>query len=669
MMKKHSRRWLAWRISLGVCAVIATALFSFSNITIPAALADSWSGGSNNLLSNPGFELGTNGWYAWAGGASTTSSTAHHGAQSLQIGTGMGGEAQNITLQPNTIYSLSAWGKTTGSGEYSQISLRVVDGAGNQVNYQMPFTMSDWTRQARTITTPATVSSALVFIMKNAGTGYFYADDISVAKGRDVEAWPFARTSIWNTPLGSNAVYKSVPFQLEQGYIMDGEPVVFSDSHAPRVNGYTAGGTNAQDFGLCNLDPTQGYVGSPQGTLQVPNSFIIDNWTRSPNFTPNNASLLIQGDGRTAAQFQPTARCTPGGGVFGYRTTDLDLYGDGTGGAHYGSGLSSVGGGIRQGELIGPGAIQHALQLDFWMEKNAPNTSPFRWPADRADYGAANNYCSLDPCKSNPSAFSSFQQGALLAIPPSVTPESLGIKTPAGLKIFHALQDYGGYIVDDTGWYFQGIGAEYGVENEMQSAYGYGFNTDSNATGGALDWYNDLASVFSKLQVIDNNSPTSIGGGGTRRAPLAPDFANPIPPAPVAYPHTGWSVTASLNNADAPKILDDNPATYWNSGQAQAAGQSVIVDMKWPHLFDQVSLDATADYARFPQGYEVDVSQDGVNWTQVHAATGSGNIPSLATFPRQIARYIRIMLQGGSISGQSWSLGELNVSLRTATFF
>lgn len=658
MYSVHRRilRQLLW-VTIATLAVVSIS-FS-SGVVTGTARAN-----GTNFLQNSSFESGTSNWYAFAGGANTTTSVAHSGNGSLVMGTGQQGEAQNVTLQPNTIYSISGWGKTTGTGEYSQITLRVVDGSGNQVNYQMSFTSTDWTRQARTITTPSSVSSALVFIMKNAGTGYFYADDIFVGAGRDVEAWPFSSTSIWNTPVGSNAQYVSVPFSFETGFIMDGEPFTYADANAPWRQAYTNGSTSANDFGHCNLNPSQGSVGYAQGQVQLSDSFTIDDWTRSPNYTPNDASGEVMGDGRTMAQFEPTTRCSQDGSIFGYRSTDLDLYGSGNGGGHYGSGLSSIGGGIRQGEMTGPGAIHHALQLDLWMEKLASNNPTFRWPADRGDYNSANNYCSLDPCKSNPSAFASVKQGSLLAIPPSVTPTSLGLKTVPGQKIFQALQNYGGYIVDDTGWYFQGIGAEYGVDAEMQQDYGYTFNTNSTQTGGALDWYNDLKTIFGALQVVNNNSPTSIGGGGTPLAPLAPAFDQPEPPSYVALDRSGWTVTASLNNADAHLMLDGNTGSYWQTNQAQVAGQNFVVDMQRPQLFGQVSLDATdlSIYGAFPQGYEVDVSNDGTNWTEVHAGTGSGTSPTLATFPEQEARYIRVQLQGGNLNGvNSWAVGEFNV--------
>ena len=109
--------------------------------------------------------------------------------------------------------------------------------------------------------------------------------------------------------------------------------------------------------------------------------------------------------------------------------------------------------------------------------------------------------------------------GVLLAIPPDVTAESLGITTVPGKKLFKALQDYGGYLVDDTGWTTHAVAVEEGVEVEFEKKYGYGVDQISGP------YYNDFMSIFQNLNIVTNNSANSIGGGGTqRRAPLAPPF-------------------------------------------------------------------------------------------------------------------------------------------------
>ncbi len=41
----------------------------------------------------------------------------------------------------------------------------------------------------------------------------------------------------------------------------------------------------------------------------------------------------------------------------------VDLYGDGAYGAHWGSGLSALGGSIHLGELLSPEPMRHALKV------------------------------------------------------------------------------------------------------------------------------------------------------------------------------------------------------------------------------------------------------------------------------------------------------------------
>lgn len=553
-MYRGTRLWLALLVG------VSFAIFSHGPVQVQAA--------SPNLLQNPGFESGTNSWYQFGSSAgSATTGNAHSGSNALQLGTGEAGLAQNVTLQPNTVYALSAWGKTSGTSDFAQVTLRVTDNNGTQYEFRTSFAASDYNRAARTITTPASVASALVYVLKSAGSGYFYADDISLAAGRDPQAWPFASDSIWNTPIGANAQRVPAGFLSAQQFKGDVDYLSVADSTSPLRAAYRPGGGNitGNDFGVCLGDVYQ-------GDMQLPDSFVLPDGTRNPYSTPNKAGAVLQPDGRTLIQFQPLTRCNAGGPVYGYRSTDQDIYGPGIYGPHYGSGLSSIGGALRLGELVNNGPIRHALQLEFNMGQYAYYSSSrpgFRWPAERADNGAATGYCSQQPCLSNPNQ--SLVQGSLLALPASATEASLGITTAAGRKLFQALQDYGGYVVDDT---LQGdvfaIGIEAGAREEFFSSYGYAFDTDYPGTGA---WFNDLNAMFQALQVIDNNSPTNIGGGGTRRAALAPDFVNTPPAAPQALSRTGWTASASLNSGSASAVLDGNTSTSWRSGQSQATGQ------------------------------------------------------------------------------------------------
>lgn len=667
-------------------ATHAAAMFEFSRGSWPNedtasfetdgfSLTSADSGGSD-AVSNGGFENGTNGWTSTGTSAATsTPRLVQSGAQALAVGTGQVEVSQALSLAPNSYYALSAWGRTTaGYEETAQVALQITDGSNQTVTYRMKFAIPDWTRQARTIRTPTTISSARIFVRKELGEGRFFVDDIALISGRrDPLAWPHSTDSIWNTSIGNGAQYVSIPWSgLFGTYTADESSVVQVSSRAPLREAYTRGSTSAPDFGPCNRNNGWGSVGSSQGTLQLPDGYRFNRWTRSPNSTPNDFGFYVQGDGRTVVQFQPAARCFVDGALFGYRATDVDLYGRGTGGGHFGAGLSGEGGHVHLGELIGPAPIRHALAIEYHSDYFISNSPPFRWPADRADYytfhpsGSPSQdyyaYCSKAPCSTNSSAFASVKMGSLLALAPGASIASLGLKTEPGKKLFYALQNYGAYIVD-TSYRAQYISTSLGVPDEFAEHYGYSFTATSSATGAAKDWYDDLATMFQNLQVIDNNSPTSVGGGG------APRVSDPVPAfvsAPAAQTplsRSGWSASATLNSGDAAKVLDGNVATYWNSGQLQAAGHGVVLNLGSQKTFNRVVLDGTAQLANYPQNYGIFVSNNGSSWgSAVYQGSGFGGDETIATFPQQTAQYVKIELLGGHINpSATWTLGELNL--------
>lgn len=309
-------------------------------------------------------------------------------------------------------------------------------------------------------------------------------------------------------PIGSNAQY--VPANIGKAYWISPEInyYIVTENNDAVVNWYFP-----QNWGVGRCERG----GKLLGKVRVPNDLIVPDATETR--TPNNAAAFLDPDGRTLIQMNPLARCEAGGPVFGHPTpAEEDIYGLGITGGQGGSGLSSIGGTIRLGELL-PDAppIRHTLKLLVYAHQYLYKEPPgYRWPAVRADAYA------FDPNRksrydgSNPNLV----MGSLLAIPPSVTEDSLGLKTIPGKKLFHALQDYGGYIVDDTAWDNHAIAVENGVEDEFLSAYGYEFD------GNSGDFYEDVNRLFQALYVVNNNGPHSIGGGGTPRQPLAPPIGN-----------------------------------------------------------------------------------------------------------------------------------------------
>ena len=325
----------------------------------------------------------------------------------------------------------------------------------------------------------------------------------SVSATRDKWLQPFASNSIWNMPIGSNAAYVSAGLQAAGSTGVDVNLLYKVPAASPERPIYDPYSWAHRAQGTNVADPNR------RKTMPIPDNLIVPDAT--PTDTPNNASTFLLTDGLTLVQIAPLARVSIGGPVYGWVWQDQNILGDGRMGSHGGSGLSSIGGTIRLGELTDPDPIRHALQLEVWAQKylsyNSDETPGYRWPAYVADSYAKGNYRGKN---------SALEMGALLALPPFVTVESLGLQTDIGRKLFHALQDYGGYIVDDTAWDAYTIGVENGVEAEVQATYGYALEQSS----GAL--HNDLNKLFSALAVVNNNSPTSIGGGGTPRRPLAP---------------------------------------------------------------------------------------------------------------------------------------------------
>ena len=330
---------------------------------------------------------------------------------------------------------------------------------------------------------------------------------------RDKHKQPFSCDSIWNMPIGANARYIEANIKPAEYISGDEDYYIVTTKDDPLVPWYNP---HSWLKGRCS-DIGKGR----NGYLHVPKNLIVPDATESK--TPNNSAAFLQPDGQTLIQMSPLARCQPGEAVFGYITPSYphyheNIYGAGITGGHAGSGLSSIGGTVRLGELLSDKPISHALKLELFAHKYLYNQPPgYRWPAVRADIYAYNNYYEQMQYGGDNSAL---VMGSLLAIGPQVTADSLKLQTIPGRKLFFALQNYGGYIVDDTLWDAHAIAIEKGVIEEFESFYNYPFNTNSGA------FYDDVNQLFQALQIVDNNSPENIGGGGKPRQPLATKIGN-----------------------------------------------------------------------------------------------------------------------------------------------
>jgi len=137
----------------------------------------------------------------------------------------------------------------------------------------------------------------------------------------------------------------------------------------------------------------------------------------------------------------------------------------------------------------------------------------------------------------------------------------------------------------------------------------------------------------------------------------------------VALDRSNWTVSASsysiLPYNPVSNMIDGNSSSRWSTGSAQANGQYVLIDFSQQENFDKIILEH--DGNDYPGTYKVEISLDGVNFTQVtlnNIHIGFG--PKMVLLPStpQTARYVRISLTGPHATNNWWSITELNILWR-----
>jgi hypothetical protein len=335
-------------------------------------------------------------------------------------------------------------------------------------------------------------------------SGLLYAQN-RLPGERDPWQWPFHEQSIWNMPIGSNAQYGPSDLRAAGAVGADIIHLYKLDRNDPLTPVLNSSWTNR-----CGNTQSMGY------SLHFPRNWIIKDANSGSAYgnTPNSTFAFLDVDGETLIQGQLLARCVAGGPIHAPSYVDKrqKIKGDGWeyGGGSGASWLTALGGTIRKGALSSDEPIRHVLKIlmnakDFYAYgKGGPCEKGWRWPAKAADNYAAKSYWGSN---------NTVCMGSLLAIPPSVTEASLGLQNDAAKKLFWTLQNYGAYIVEDAAWSFNGFLMEEGVEHE-NGEFIYSQGT----------WKSDVNKLFTAMQVVLNNSPTNVGGGGTPRQPLAPLF-------------------------------------------------------------------------------------------------------------------------------------------------
>jgi hypothetical protein len=291
---------------------------------------------------------------------------------------------------------------------------------------------------------------------------------------RDAAYWPFAVTSPWNMPIGTGAAFGGTGdartasmLNIAQTYINSSQytvPVYVATSSDP-VNTISS----PQDTVTARIPAAAAQSGGSDGFLTV-----ID-----PTHTYVDELFVASKTGTTswyAERHERSSIRTNGMGEYGVRASSFNV----------------IGGVIRKYD-VDSGAIRHALVMAI------PQTAAkkgYVWPATSED-------------TNNSGYHGAIPLGSLFAIPPTVNLATLGLSAD-GMILAKALQSYGVYVADTSGAPTINLSmfAEPTLDNYP-----------------AIDHMRtDLDKLKAQLRIVTNNTPNSVGGGGTPRQPLAPGF-------------------------------------------------------------------------------------------------------------------------------------------------
>jgi F5/8 type C domain/Putative Ig domain len=124
---------------------------------------------------------------------------------------------------------------------------------------------------------------------------------------------------------------------------------------------------------------------------------------------------------------------------------------------------------------------------------------------------------------------------------------------------------------------------------------------------------------------------------------------------------TGWVASSNTSSSagDAPQNAINGSGGRFSSDADEAPGMYWQVNMGSKQTFNQVVLASGGNAGDYANGYDVEVSNDGVNFTPVYFSTSTGQTET-ATFSPQTAQYIRILLTASSASDW-WSMTSVTV--------
>ena len=355
-----------------------------------------------------------------------------------------------------------------------------------------------------------------------------------VSGTRDPSQTPFASTSVFNMPLGLGAQWQSNAQLQSAGVYIN-----------TMVSGFTENiFTGTASDQVVTITSTAAAGGTP-GTFQV--------------HIPAGAVPATGGDATFSVDDTTTHTWYSFGG-FNWTGSNTATVSQGSGESDFGSGIAVDGsnwdqgvGTLRESDLQA-GTIDHMLRMELPtdMLKSFYNTAyqlaPYAWPQNQEDGNGPSVYTGTIP------------YGVTIGIAANAV-EPTAVKANAGADmLWHALQDHGAMVRDSGG-----------------SGNTVIFQADQTVNGNdplILGMNQFGAQIMAQAQILTNQGPNSINGGGTPIVPLDAPLSD-APGTPTPTPSSTPSANDTVVTGATGAIVDASGNTWTITSGGQVAVNGV----------------------------------------------------------------------------------------------
>ncbi|MDP4238851.1 MAG: Ig-like domain-containing protein, partial [Bacteroidota bacterium] len=121
---------------------------------------------------------------------------------------------------------------------------------------------------------------------------------------------------------------------------------------------------------------------------------------------------------------------------------------------------------------------------------------------------------------------------------------------------------------------------------------------------------------------------------------------------------TGWMASASNNNTDAAKGIDESVSSRWDTQATQTNGQTFTLQFAKKEKVNKLVLDYATSPNDGPDTYELYESNNGIDWVGPVVNGKGGNSTTEISFPTINTQYLKIKQVG--TKAMYWSICDLN---------